>query len=377
MKIRKEAVYETLSLIQDYLLSDKYKAINESNNVDKYHIEQRFLLANHRLAEYDIGSVPLETSHSPLTLKSHWIQFDAKYKGDVTQKLKYEYGILVKETLEYLEYIKSLPKVVVTVQHKTSQTVDLEDEKSKMRKIMNSRQSLMAEIERQRKKDPPNTDLIHTLEEQLEKLTASYNEIQGTMTQAESDALVEQNISKKISDSFIELKGYASLIEGEKNKIKCEYWISLVLIPCLIIIFFILYGCFLNEYSSCRKNFDSWLSFMPYTVMIPIFVALMWLCVYLKDRANKISIELSTRLFNIHYLEGLMKLTNAVSLSHEESLKKLDKATSSLMESYLQQVKHNHITEKEVSKIELKELESNPYWKLLQKLENVIKLIKQ
>lgn len=82
---------------------------------------------------------------------------------------------------------------------------------------------------------------------------------------------------------------------------------------------------------------------------------------YLKDRASKISIELSTRLFNIHYLEGLMKLTNSVSLSHEESLKKLDKATDSLMQSYLSQVKHNHMTEKDVSKIEIHELEANPY----------------
>ena len=111
--------------------------------------------------------------------------------------------------------------------------------------------------------------------------------------------------------------------------------------------------------------------------MLPIFVGLMWLSVYLKDRASKISIELSTRLFNIHYLEGLMKLTNSVSLSHEESLKKLDKATDSLMQSYLSQVKHNHMTEKDVSKIEIHELEANPYWKLLQKIESVIKLIKQ
>lgn len=58
MRIKKEAVYEVLTLIQDFLKSDKYKAINEANNVAQYHLEQRFLLANNRLADYDIGSIP-------------------------------------------------------------------------------------------------------------------------------------------------------------------------------------------------------------------------------------------------------------------------------------------------------------------------------
>ncbi len=101
------------------------------------------------------------------------------------------------------------------------------------------------------------------------------------------------------------------------------------------------------------------------------------MCVYFKDRSNKISIELSTRIFNIHYLEGLMKLTNSVASSHEESLRKLDEAAGSLMESYLQQIKNNNITENDVAKIELKELESNPYWKVISKLESIIKLIKK
>lgn len=203
MRIKKEAVYEALTLIQDFLKSDKYKAINEANNVAQYHLEQRFLLANNRLSDYDLGSIPLESSHGPLALKSHWMHFDAKYNGVVTPELKREYGVLIKETLEYLAYIISLPKVKLTVQHKTSQTIDLDSEKNKMRKIMSSRQSLLAEIERQSKKKPQDEDLIQKLKEELDKLNASYNEIQGTMSKAESDANVEQNISNKIKDEGV------------------------------------------------------------------------------------------------------------------------------------------------------------------------------
>ena len=92
---------------------------------------------------------------------------------------------------------------------------------------------------------------------------------------------------------------------------------------------------------------------------------------------SKISIELSTRLFNIHYLEGLMKLTNSVSPTHEDALRKLDQAVESLMHSYLSQVGYNHISEMELSKMEMKEFETNPYWKVIQELKGLIKLIRQ
>lgn len=124
-------------------------------------------------------------------------------------------------------------------------------------------------------------------------------------------------------------------------------------------------------------KFNSWLAFLPYTIIIPIYVALLWLCVYLKDRASKISIELSTRLFNIHYLEGLMKLTNSLSSNSSEAVNRISTTADALMKSYLSQISKNHLTEAEVSKMESKELESNPYWKYLHEVKDLIKLIKQ
>ena len=98
---------------------------------------------------------------------------------------------------------------------------------------------------------------------------------------------------------------------------------------------------------------------------------------YLKDRASKISIELSTRLFNIHYLEGLMQMSNSLSISPEESIKRLDKTMNMLVDNYLAQVKDNHVTENDIEKLEMTELKSNPYWKILQEIKSLIKLIKQ
>lgn len=246
-----------------------------------------------------------------------------------------------------------------------------------MNRIVSERQALKEEIVKQRKKKTQDTELIEELEGKLARLTSVYNEIERTIFKAESDTIIEQKISNKIDEAFKSLQENATILENEKETIKYEYYISLCLIGILILLFFVFYSLFLCDFRSNREIFISWISFLPYTILIPIFVALIWMCVYFKDRSNKISIELSTRIFNIHYLEGLMKLTNSVASSHEESLRKLDEAAGSLMESYLQQIKNNNITENDVAKIELKELESNPYWKVISKLESIIKLIKK
>lgn len=72
-----------------------------------------------------------------------------------------------------------------------------------------------------------------------------------------------------------------------------------------------------------------------------------------------------------------MKLTNSLSFNSNEALNRINTTADSLMKSYLSQISRNHLTEIEVSKMECSELESNPYWKFLYEIKELIKLIKQ
>ena len=378
MLIPKKNAFDLLSLIKDCLSQDKYDAINKSNDVSQYRIGERFSKALKCLQVYPSEYyIPHEEVYNPFVLWDNWRQFDNHYTGDVTQTLKCEYGKLIKDTLKYLDYIITLPKNKGNVRIKLSQMLDVEDETEKLRKINDERNRLQEKIDREKQKPKPDEKAIKDFEIRLRELTSIYNRLKGSRTQAESDKKVEKNISDKISNSFDELKDYSTILDNEKKKIKWEYRVALWLIPILIIMFLVFYGFFISFYSHNHNMFTTWASFLPYTIILPIFVALLWLCVYLKDRANKISIELSTRLFNIHYLEGLMKLTNSVSPTHEDALRKLDQAVESLMHSYLSQVGYNHISEMELSKMEMKEFETNPYWKVIQELKGLIKLIRQ
>lgn len=375
MKISKNYILNLLIFIIKCISDERYAAINESCGLSESVLHTRIEKAQKQLKCYGANMIPVDSSNSPFVLMSQWQQFDKDYDGTVTVDIKRKYDGLMKSTINYLDHIMSLSPIDNNVQ--TESVITVEEAKLKKRNISNKRNSLLGELEKQKSKVPQDEDAIKYIEEQLEKLNAEYNEISDATEKAESDAVVVDNVSKRISEAFEQLKLHTKDIEEERNHVKREYLITLGCIPVFTACFIGFYIWFLIIYNGNMAKFNSWLAFLPYTIILPIYVALLWLCVYLKDRASKISIELSTRLFNIHYLEGLMKLTNSLSSNSSEAVKRISTTADALMKSYLSQISKNHLTEAEVSKMESKELESNPYWKYLHEVKDLIKLIKQ
>lgn len=375
MKISKNYILNLLIFIIKCISDERYAAINESCGLSESVLHTRIEKAQKQLKCYGANMIPVDSSNSPFVLMSQWQQFDNDYDGTVTVDIKRKYDGLIKSTINYLDHIMSLSPIANNAQ--TESVITVEEAKLKKRNISNKRNSLLGELEKQKSKVPQDEDAIKYIEEQLEKLNAEYNEISDATEKAESDAVVVDNVSKRISEAFEQLKLHTKDIEEERNHVKREYLITLGCIPVFTACFIGFYIWFLIIYNGNMAKFNSWLAFLPYTIIIPIYVALLWLCVYLKDRASKISIELSTRLFNIHYLEGLMKLTNSLSSNSSEAVKRISTTADALMKSYLSQISKNHLTEAEVSKMESKELESNPYWKYLHEVKDLIKLIKQ
>ena len=66
-----------------------------------------------------------------------------------------------------------------------------------------------------------------------------------------------------------------------------------------------------------------------------------------------------------------------LSANPDEAIGKIDHAVDSMLRSYLKQVDRNQLSETELSRMEAKEMESNPYWKLLQEIKELIKTIRQ
>lgn len=378
MVIYKKDILSLFAFVQDKLLSPKYYGLNEANKVVKYEIIDRMHQAEKRMSLLDSDKVLIYNGvEPPEIIRLDWEKFDRSFDGNISDACKQNYKFLIDQTLALVNSIRPLPIESKSKDELPSKAADKEGVDEKLSRLTKSRESLKNEIERQEAKEPKDEIKIQSLKVQLKNLDSEYRATLESKKKIVSDTVVGQNISNEVTEAFEKLKAYTTVIEDERVRAKWEYYISLFSIPFLIIVFIALYVFFIYDLVTNRDDFSEFIDFLPYTAAVPFFIALLWLCVYLKDRASKISIELSTRLFYIHYLEGLMQMSNSLSISPEESIKRLDKAMGMLMDNYLAQVKDNHVTEKDIAKLEMTELKSNPYWKILQEIKSLIKLIKQ
>lgn len=377
MFIVKENILFLLVFIQDKIKSDRYKDLNAANQLDTLDIERKIHETCKLLEAGMLSMLAIDGTYAPDIIKRHWTIFDKNFDGKINDGYRISYRMLIDEFFSFLEQVKDSCSSQLQQQEPPTKIMDIKELNDKIINLLKARERLKRDIERRNLNPQKDDEIIKELKTQLEKLDAEYRTALETKKKMTSDNMAEQNISEKVSKAFDGLQEYTKVIEEERKRLKIEYYIALCSIPVLVLLFVILYGFFIHDLTSNRASFSKWIDFMPYTASIPVFVALIWLSVYLKDRASKISIELSTRLFNIHYLEGLMKLTNSLSITPEESVRKIDHATSLLMNNYLLQVKENCMTEKDVTKMELSELKNNPYWKILQEIKGLIKLIKQ
>ena len=145
----------------------------------------------------------------------------------------------------------------------------------------------------------------------------------------------------------------------------------------LIMISLISYYNFIYGILNKEIVIERWLDYLPYGIIVPIFIALIWLCTYLKNRANKISIELSMQLFSIHYLEGLLQMTNKLSHNQTEAMDNINKVVTTMLQDYQHQIHHNQIHIKDLSKYESNEFDFNPYWNFLKEIKELINTIKK
>ena len=374
----KEELHSLLDYIFKLLYSSKYKELNNSNHIEQYQMDQRFEHVYKRLEKLPETITLSNENLFPSNIKISWKRFNASFNGTITESIKENYGILIKKTASFLKYIESLP---TSKNEKRSsfnaRSIDVSEEKEKQLRLKKQYDKLKELIDSKRDTTYSDPQSVESLQKQLNTIAQKMKEIGEKVESVDADRTAETNWGDRIKQAFNDLGVYIQPIEKEKKKVTAEYWIFLVTTWILIVLFCHLYYLFIKEVQEGEIVLCSWLNYLPYGMLLPVYSLLIWLCVYQKNRAHKISIELTTRLFNIQYLEGLLKLTNTLSANPNEAIMKIDHAVDSMLRSYLKQADHNQLLEAELSRIETKELESSPYWKLLQEIKELIKTIKQ
>lgn len=364
------AVVENLNCIEQIIKGDKYVELSKSDKINLLDLFSRLRFTRIRLLKYKREQI-VQLDNDIIELVTKWKKFDETFTGQSSNEFKLIYGLLVRRTLRFLSFLNANfmnvvdRKSPIDKQRPESVQKNIDD-------INEKRQKLKESLDKEKEKKPANDIKIAELQEQLDRANNEFVTMRARLDKAKRDSSDKESLRSDIDDAFRNLGNYTENIDKEVKRQRCEYKASLIALGIISCLFIIAYFFFIAVLISKKISIKSPVDLLPYSLGVGMFVGLIAISLYMKGRANKISIELSTRLFNIHYLEGLMKMTNKLAIDYSDSVQRINVMIASLAQSYIQHIDDNIISEKLISKWENKEIKSNPYFKLLQEIKVIL-----
>ena len=370
--ISSRSAYNIITRIKSRLNSDMLQELNNENKAVVEQINKVIAETRTTLSTIPSQLVTIEGLYSLDIIEMLWTDLNKSYKGKVTEIFKDKYKESLQITKDFFNSFSITP--AESYQPVSFRNKSTEEEQARLESLSKRRLVVKQLYEKALKEVPFNEEKIQKLKEQLEALGETYIETKKNLDDIKTDSAEEVRMRNRIDDAF-DFLSKDNHLEKELAKLQWEFYVMLSLIALTVIIFFIFYGAFLYHLNSLVLT--SWCEYLPYTMSVPITIGLLWLFVYLKNRASKISIEISSRLYDIRYMEGLMKMTNSMSRTSDEASQNIEELIRSMVDSFLNKMSDKSFKEKELSIIEKQELENSPYWKVLNELKDLVNLIKK
>lgn len=372
------AIIESLIQIEEILHSPKYHNINKLNNINDIELINKFEIILIQLDRYNSDQkVKIDRRNDVISLVNEWKSFDDKFNGDVSLDKRQYYSILLKDTFRLIGSLSiDLPNIVesdISTDNRRPETMQMSIEE-----VNDKRQKLKESLDKEKERNPANKIKIAELHEQLDKANNEFVAMRAQLDKAKRDSSDKESLRSDIDEAFKNLGNYTENIDKEVKRQRVEYNASLIALGALSLLFIFGYFLFIKALITNTISIKSPVDLLPYSLGVGMFVGLIAISLYMKGRANKISIELSTRLFNIHYLEGLMKMTNKLAIDYSDAVQRINGMIASLEQSYINHIDDNIIPEKLISKWEDKEIKSNPYFILLMEIKEILtKMVKK
>lgn len=370
--ISSRSAYNIIARIKFRLNSDKFQELNQKNKAVVEQINKLIEETETTLSSIPLQWVKMEGFDSLDKIEILWLNLARSYRGEVTEEFKNKYNESLQITKDFFNSFSITPtESQQTVSFRNKST---EDEQARLESLSKRRLEVKQLYEKSLKEIPLNEEKIKKLKEQLDALDETYVETKKNLDGIKTDSAEEVRMRKRIDDAF-DFLSKDNHLEKELTKLQLEFYFMLGLIVITVVVFVVFYGIFLYNLKTLKLT--GWCEYLPYTMSVPITIGLLWLFVYLKNRASKISIEISSRLYDIRYMEGLMKMTNSMSRTGDEASQNIEELIRSMVDSFLNKMSDKSFKEKELSIIEKQELENSPYWKVLSELKELVNMIKK
>lgn len=293
----------------------------------------------------------------------------------VAQKLPYE-----EKESEYVELLQLTGKFFSSVMSQLDNQVKTDEKMTTIKKtsIDELKKSLSEEriklnlllkqLEQEKAKETPNEDKIHDLQTHIEELQEKGKILRSSMDESQAEKMIENEWDERIEKAFKKLEILTNQYESERKRTKNEFWVwvGVILVDLGALSYW--YFNFVRLIISKTISIDSIISLVPFSVPTMLGIALFWIAIVQKNRANNLSLTITERLFNIHYLERLLMFVNDLSPSSNEAINTINKSVNEILNHYIENIGKDNIDFGKLSKVDKYELESNPLIEIINKL---------
>jgi len=281
---------------------------------------------------------------------------------------KEETHILYNRTIKFLRSLRTIP-----YKQESMRRVSAKSLAKVLEKVSEEQANISAQLEEEKGKAQPDQETIRNLEKLKEASDIEIEALHQEKGAQEIEEASERDWNDKIREAFAYLHESSRDMQDEKRKVDTEYHLFLfaLILPAIILLIWLcnLYGLII----SLESPFDNWICFLPYYLPVPIFIAIFWIFIVQKNRANKLSIALSERLYQIKYLEGLLMTVNRLSPNSQESISRINKSLDMVVNAFVSKIVRDSMDEKRVEDLEKNEISQDAYYKIIDKLTDMLK----
>ena len=173
-------------------------------------------------------------------------------------------------------------------------------------RLQEKESALNKEIEDLKQK---NTEEHQEKENELKDIKEQIKQYKIEKEELEKKLDAQNNIEKKISKAFDELKTHISYLQTEKTRLNCMFYIYAFLSLAVLVVLI----AFEWKYISNWEDADKWMDYLRFYIPVPIVGGLLWGVISQMNRAQRQLIQVANVLHHIDYVEGLLLAINQIS----------------------------------------------------------------
>ena len=368
IKADKENVLINSELILRLISNESLRDVVQNSNL----YEEVILGLKNILKYKDLLTFPIFISSDahPRMFIPKWRDFIHTFEGKTEKEKLSDLHSLLEQTRSFVLSVLQYAKFDNDGYNsdKTVKKDSADNIQEKLRIERNKLGDLMSQINTARSSENNSNEKLNELQQQVGKQRERVLNLQQELNDANDENVKEEVWDNKIKQAFENLKEITMHYDCERQNIKWEWYVWNVIIVLIIIASSCWCWNFISLLLNDEYKIDGIIDLIPLYLPFVFGFALMWAAIVQKNRANRLSIALTAKIFNIHYLEQLLLMVNNLAPSTNNGIVVISKSVQDVLKHYIENIGVDDIKLSQMRKIDKDELKAAPLLEIINKI---------